>query len=567
MALRVVAFLAFLLICCESRAQPVFTTEVKPSDGTVIHSLAPSQSPVIIMDDCGDSCQCPVGMTGVQPFCTPVSHEGTDVPMTEQDTTAQSPASVSQAAPPSPPPCPPGFNGVEPFCIPIAIPDTTVPTTPDYGGCPSKDPCFLSPEQNLQVVTGEDAVFRCSVGNIGTHFVAWMKQDELLSMGSMKFTSNKRMIIKDNGNQLVVSSVFNTDAGKYSCQINTTPPKKLYHTLEILVRPSAGIIPALEMIPVIEGQELGLDCETGGNPPPRVTWAKEGALLPSGDNLIEGAKLYFPSWGRDDGGIYVCTASNGVKSPAIARAKVRVNFAPTLETSTSLVRAREGGATELSCSVEGDPQPDIAWTRVTGEDSSTPIFDSTNHQIRETYVGRTTQSRLRIPSIGESDFGFYKCTASNAVGVDDAQIELSGMPERVSITSGRDCIIDTECSLSFAVSSLNTVVKYHVRVREFNNTANEYGNLTLITVEPSEDLSQGDTYVDEVLIKDLNPSTQYEVDVYAHTKFGAGPASPPHYLTTNYGGNISKDAASPLSASIYSSVLLISLSATLLLNT
>ena len=34
---------------------------------------------------------------------------------------------------------------------------------------------------------------------------------------------------------------------------------------------------------------------------------------------------------RDDGGIYVCTASNGVRSPAIARAKVRVNFAPTLE--------------------------------------------------------------------------------------------------------------------------------------------------------------------------------------------------------------------------------------------
>ena len=65
------------------------------------------------------------------------------------------------------------------------------------------------------------------------------------------------------------------------------------------VRPSAGIIPALEMIPVIEGQELGLDCETGGNPPPRVTWAKEGALLPSGDNLIEGAKLYFPRLVRE----------------------------------------------------------------------------------------------------------------------------------------------------------------------------------------------------------------------------------------------------------------------------
>ena len=34
---------------------------------------------------------------------------------------------------------------------------------------------------------------------------------------------------------------------------------------------------------------------------------------------------------------------------------------------------------------------------------------------------------------------------------------------------------------------------------------------------------------------DLDPSTQYEVDVHAFTKFGAGEVSVPHYLTTNIG--------------------------------
>ena len=34
---------------------------------------------------------------------------------------------------------------------------------------------------------------------------------------------------------------------------------------------------------------------------------------------------------------------------------------------------------------------------------------------------------------------------------------------------------------------------------------------------------------------DLNPSTHYEVDVHAFTKFGAGDVSLPHYLTTNIG--------------------------------
>ena len=51
---------------------------------------------------------------------------------------------------------------------------------------------------------------------------------------------------------------------------------------------------------MIEGAELVLKCESGGNPVPTVKWAKEGALLPSGDNVLEDAELVFPRlvpWG------------------------------------------------------------------------------------------------------------------------------------------------------------------------------------------------------------------------------------------------------------------------------
>ena len=67
-------------------------------------------------------------------------------------------------------------------------------------------------------------------------------------------------------------------------------------------------------------------------------------------------------------------------------------------------------------------------------------------------------------------------------------------------SSGRDCIIDTECSLSFSVTSLNTVIEYHVRVREYNLTAEEYGNLTIISVKPSTEGAEGDEFSDQVLI-------------------------------------------------------------------
>jgi len=519
----------------EPSAQPIATEatvveepvilEVEPS---VVVNIAVATSASLEPDLCvGEACKCGPGMTGVQPFCVAIVDATAAPPAPTQPPTlvyAALPSNVSESnvvveivsTPPPPPP----------------------PTTPpDYGGCPSKDPCFLSQSQNLKVVIGEDAVFTCEVGNLGSHFVAWMKKDALLTMGSMKYTSNKRISLTEDGAKLVVSSVINTDADTYLCQINSEPPKKLYHSLEILVPPSAGILPASELIARIEGEDLSLTCETGGNPAPKVTWAKEGGLLPNGDNVFYGAELAFPSLSRDDSGVYVCTASNGVRQPAIARTEVRVHFRPTLQPTTVEIVAREGGETSLECSAIGDPPPKIAWTQL-GDNSSTPIENSQRHQITVINVGQTTRSRLRVLEMTEADFGLYKCNASNILGVDEDSIEVSGRPGQVVITSGRDCIIDTECSLTFKVTSLNAVTEYHVRVREFNQTAGEYGNLTLISITPSAELNQsiGDDYMQEVLIQDLNPSTQYEVDVYAHTKFGAGPASRPHYLTTNYEG-------------------------------
>lgn len=489
--------------------QPVTPTELPPE----------VEEP---MDGCsGEDCLCPEGFTGIQPFCTPVTPTDDGIP---EET-------------PTPMPCPEGTTGVQPFCQPIVVETTPVAeTTPDFGDCPSADPCFLSKPQDLKVVVGDDAEFSCDVGNLGFHYVAWMKADELLTMGNMKYTTNRRITLAESGVKLVVKKVMITDADTYLCQINTTPPKKQYYKLEILVPPSAGILPALERIEVNEGEELTLTCETGGNPEPEVVWTKTGALLPSGENIFAGAELVFPGLGRDDGGIYECTASNGVRSPATAKTEVHVNFAPTVTVGQSLTKSKEGGSAELTCMVEADPQSRIDWQKIQdGEVLKEIESEGVTYEIRETIVGRMTQSTLHIAEMEESDFGRYKCTAENDLGVDDEVLDVSGLPGPVTITSGADCIIDTECAIAFKVSSLNAIVEYHVRVREYNDTADEFGNLTVISVVPSEG-QDGEEFFEETIIEGLNPSTQYQVDVYAHTKFGAGAASPAHYLTTNEEG-------------------------------
>ena len=57
-------------------------------------------------------------------------------------------------------------------------------------------------------------------------------------------------------------------------------------------------------------------------------------------------------------------------------------------------------------------------------------------QIREVDVGKSAHSILHIMGTAEGDFGDYKCSASNILGVDDASLKLTGIPGQVSITSG-----------------------------------------------------------------------------------------------------------------------------------
>lgn len=142
---------------------------------------------------------------------------------------------------------------------------------------------------------------------------------------------------------------------------------------------------------------------------------------------------------------------------------------------------------------------------------------------------------MRIVGTQEGDFTAYKCTAENVLGVDEDSVQLTGIPGEVSI-SGSDCAIDTECKISFGVTSMNAVTEYHVHVREYNETVGIYGNLTLISVSPTQNETEDDNFAETFMITGLDPSTQYEVEVFAFTKYGSGPASSPHRFITNYEG-------------------------------
>ena len=80
----------------------------------------------------------------------------------------------------------------------------------------------------------------------------------------------------------------------------------------------------LEQLPsstiATENSNITLHCNATGNPPPNITWTKDG----SNTVLYQGESFTISSISSGQAGLYVCTAWNGVGSKANASATVAV---------------------------------------------------------------------------------------------------------------------------------------------------------------------------------------------------------------------------------------------------
>ena len=77
------------------------------------------------------------------------------------------------------------------------------------------------------------------------------------------------------------------------------------------MRPKFGDVE--RQLEVEEGQPLLVQCRPPeGNPPPKVYWEKDGHTLVNDDYFVikQNGDLFIPEAGIEDGGSYVCLASN-----------------------------------------------------------------------------------------------------------------------------------------------------------------------------------------------------------------------------------------------------------------
>ena len=84
--------------------------------------------------------------------------------------------------------------------------------------------------------------------------------------------------------------------------------------------------------------------------------------------------------------------------------------APVIAVSPAKVTVNEKGTASFQCSVSGNPQPTITWSKRDGQSD-----------ITQSAVSRGT---FLLQTVAGSDSGVYKCLASNILGQAEALVQL-----------------------------------------------------------------------------------------------------------------------------------------------
>ncbi|KAG7308179.1 hypothetical protein JYU34_006845 [Plutella xylostella] len=334
------------------------------------------------------------------------------------------------------------------------------------------EPGFSAPITNVTAPLGREAILACTVHNLSTYKVAWLRVDTqtILTIHTHVISRSRRVGVTHSDHRtwfLHIRELRETDRGWYMCQINTDPMKSQLGYLDVVVPPDildrgtsadqtaregdpvsltcaatgsprpaitwrrehAKPITINDGIQVREGEPVSLTCAATGSPRPAITWRREHAKpITINDGIqvssLEGPMLNISRAGRQHAGAYLCIASNGVPPTVSKRVMLTVEFPPVISIRNQLVGAALGSDLVLECETEAYPKPVSYWTRENGE--ILPV----GGELEPVKQDGAYRSVLRLPlrRVSRLDYGSYKCISKNSLGDTEGTIKLYPMP-------------------------------------------------------------------------------------------------------------------------------------------
>ncbi|XP_069058883.1 brother of CDO isoform X1 [Pleurodeles waltl] len=251
-------------------------------------------------------------------------------------------------------------------------------------------------------------------------------------------SSRDNYLIMPSGNLQIVNAT-QQDEGTYKCAAYnpvTQEVKTSVSSDRLRVRRStaeaARIIypPAAQTIIVTKGQNLILECVASGMPPPRITWAKDGAdVVGYNKTRFLLSNLLIDATTEADSGTYSCMASNGIGEAGAAFISYNVQVFEPPEVIMELAQqiVPWGQNARITCEVRGNPLPSVLWLR-----NAVPLTAGQRHRL--------SRKSLRLINVGPEDDGMYQCMAENEVGSAQAMMLLRTMRPGATLKPAQDLI-------------------------------------------------------------------------------------------------------------------------------
>ncbi|XP_022705498.1 Down syndrome cell adhesion molecule-like protein Dscam2 [Varroa jacobsoni] len=271
----------------------------------------------------------------------------------------------------------------------------------------------------------------------------------------------------------------------------------------------------------VVGDELNVDCRANGHPVPNIRISRGGSSLTSTSRLhVHNGLLTIKSISQNDKGEFICEASNSLGN--ITRTiSLSLTVPARFKEKTSVVTSRRSETTTLKCYAVGDHPISVVWSKGNVKlDKRT----SSRYQIIESITTDGLSSELRIRETDRADSALYSCHTENKFGNDDRKVKLvvkdvPGAPQDVRVKDIWSRSVSVYWTPSYDGNSpISKYIVNYWKQHGVSNRPQEFG------VPSAQHFT---------LVRDLQPGTQYVLNVLAENSIGKSEDSRTVTFTTN----------------------------------
>ncbi|KAM9743449.1 hemicentin-1 [Menidia menidia] len=297
---------------------------------------------------------------------------------------------------------------------------------------------------DVSAPTGEELTLECRANGIPAPHISWLKDGVTLEGSDTRHIS-----VTPDGSTLTLLRLSAEDSGTYTClAVSPAGQESRIYTLFVLVPPSiSGETAVPREVQVTQDSIVTLECQATGNPPPQISWLKNGhplllsprTRLLSGDSLLRIAPVQL-----SDSGVYTCVASSRAGLAELSY-DVQVQVPPGVDHIEPVepVTVVQGSLVTLTCEARGVPPPTLTWMK-----------DGQPLSLHRNLLLDGQETRLQLPDVAPSDAGLYSCVASNQAGSSTKSFNLTvleppkitslGSPEQLTIAV--NSALELDCS-------------------------------------------------------------------------------------------------------------------------